>query len=110
MDVFGDNITSNNEYNFLCVCCDFKCNKKGDWNRHNLTKKHINNLNKKCDDNKSYICNYCDKKYESRNGLWVHKKTCSHKNEEQNTKQMLAELLKQNNDIRNKLLQLTSQP
>ena len=93
MDVFGDNITSNNEYNFVCVCCDFKCNKKGDWNRHNLTKKHINNLNKKCDDNKSYICNYCDKKYE-----------------EKSTKQMLAELLKQNNDIRNKLLQLTSLP
>ena len=25
---------------FFCLKCDFKCNKKGDWNRHILTQKH----------------------------------------------------------------------
>ena len=28
---------------------------------------------------KIYICNFCDKEYKSRNGLWSHKKKCKKK-------------------------------
>ena len=28
---------------------------------------------------KIYICNFCDKEYKSRNGLWSHKKECKNK-------------------------------
>ena len=28
---------------------------------------------------KIYICNFCDKEYKSRNGLWSHKKKCKNK-------------------------------
>ena len=33
-----ENDSSTND--FYCLKCDFKCNKKGDWNRHILTQKH----------------------------------------------------------------------
>ena len=33
-------ITSNNTSYFVCVNCDFKCDKKGDFNRHILSAKH----------------------------------------------------------------------
>ena len=67
----------------ICEKCNFSCNKKSNYNKHILTQKHQNyilgdkdntyNANK-CLNN--YICNDCDKKYESRNGLWKHRKTC----------------------------------
>lgn len=28
-----------------CEICDFSCSKKGDWDRHILTSKHINKVN-----------------------------------------------------------------
>ena len=33
-------ITSITSTNFICKTCDFKCIKKGDFNRHLLTAKH----------------------------------------------------------------------
>ena len=33
-------ITSITSNNFICKKCDFKCSKKGDYNRHLLTAKH----------------------------------------------------------------------
>lgn len=80
MDVFNDKQTSNYISKFVCVLCDFNCCKKGDWNRHIVTTKHKVTNDVKghniCDTKTPYICDVCDKKYLSRNGLWVHKKTC----------------------------------
>lgn len=42
MDVFGDKKTSKNISFFECKICDFKCSKKGDWDRHLTRPKHIN--------------------------------------------------------------------
>lgn len=62
---------------FSCDFCDFKCCKKGDWNRHILTIKHKRltksdeNLHKNINQ-----CSICSKIYKSRNGLWCHKKKC----------------------------------
>ena len=75
-------ITSKSNMKFNCIKCDFKCSKKGDWNRHLLTSKHIMMYNMtKCDAIKHqktspHICSGCNKVYTSRNGLWVHKKKC----------------------------------
>jgi len=80
MVVFSDKKTSKNISNFYCKSCDFGCSKKGDWNRHIVRPKHINLT--KCDaqvtEKTYYICDVCDKKYLSRNGLWCHKKKCTH--------------------------------
>jgi hypothetical protein len=78
MEAFCDKKTSKNIQKFVCNICDFTCSKKGDWNRHIMRPKHINlTLSNACCDKKNiYICNICDKKYSSRNGLWNHKKKC----------------------------------
>ena len=57
---------------------------------------------------KIYICNFCDKEYKSRNGLWSHNKKCKnkleaeeeHKKKEATLKLMEASLkLKEHSDI-----------
>ena len=78
-----------NADNFICKICDFIGHKKSDWIRHISTRKHANSLHlvtlgdalvtlgmKKTPISK-YACQKCEKEYQSRNGLWVHKKTCN---------------------------------
>jgi len=132
MEVFCDKKTSKNINKFYCEYCDFKCSKKGDWSRHITRAKHINLA--KCDDQVTkktyiYICELCDKKYSSRNGLWKHKQTCifsndKHKDEHDNEEKeeiiidginikdkdaLVIHLLKQNGELQNKLIEMSSQ-
>jgi hypothetical protein len=67
--------TSKNSFKFFCEKCDFKCCKKGDYNKHLLTRKHNKEANgdKK---NSAFICENCDKVYLSRGSLWKHEKKC----------------------------------
>jgi hypothetical protein len=73
-------ITSKPEPKFICESCDFKCSKRGDYNRHILTGKHKKMCNGTFSDQNlhNYIhqCTNCSKIYKSRNGLWLHSKTC----------------------------------
>jgi hypothetical protein len=72
-----------NTSNFYCETCDFKCCKKGDWNRHILTLKHQNDVKMMTNDShKSGHSCICGKGYKYRQGLSVHKKTCQMINEE----------------------------
>ena len=114
METIENQINKNIE-NFSCLACDFSCSKKGDYNRHIKTKKHLEKeihkitsnyilpefvceCGKKytgflkhtklcefdlCDSNTKlepieniFMCNICNKKYYSNNGLWKHKKKC----------------------------------
>ena len=71
--------TSKNINVFNCETCDFKCYKKGDYNRHLLTRKHqiATDGNNVAIKKTSYICEICNKEYMDRTGLWRHKKKCS---------------------------------
>ena len=74
MEVFSDKKTSKNIQNFYCEYCDFKCCKKGDWERHIKRRKHLKVIN--CDNlvtikTSTFKCELCEKEYVSRNGLWV---------------------------------------
>ena len=70
-------ITSKNIQIFYCENCDFKCSKKGDWNRHLTTLKHQSvTFGDSFTSITSHDCVMCDKKYTSRNGLWKHRKKC----------------------------------
>ena len=68
---------------FICENCDFKCCKLSNYTAHLLTNKHIANTsgNKgdviKMSEPKILVCDKCNKKYNSRNGLWKHKKICN---------------------------------
>ncbi len=77
--------TKKNEKKFSCLYCDFITCKKTDFNRHNLTQKHKNNVLTTVDNEKNekkYKCEICDKKYKDRAGLWRHKKKCAEANKD----------------------------
>jgi hypothetical protein len=70
---------------FNCESCEYLCCKKSDMNKHILTRKHQNRINrieliKKVATTK-YVCSQCNKEYTARNSLWYHQKKCTTKNE-----------------------------
>jgi hypothetical protein len=120
---------------FFCLKCDFKCCKKGDWNRHILTTKHqqeyVANTNAKmkikpsnAEKSKTYAC-YCGAILNSRTTLWRHKKTCNQNhnlnqqnlnenntnniNNENNPNNLIIKLLSQNNDLQQMLMEQNKQ-
>jgi len=73
----------NDSYQFECIDCgyftDVKCNIK----RHMLSKEHLLIKNPvQVDVTTKYQCKICDKKYQSRTGLWLHKDKCKRELEE----------------------------
>ena len=97
----GDIDVLNYIHKFTCIDCNFRCSKLGDWTRHINTKKHktIIEQNKK----ELFICNNCEKEYQSRNGLWKHKQKCGiiNENADNITPEMILELIKNNSDLIN---------
>ena len=79
---------SKKEQNFYCACCDFSTSKKGNWERHLATQKHLkkslpNHYQKRAKKSKKepksvkiFVCEHCSKEYKSYKGLWGHKKKC----------------------------------
>ena len=63
--------TSKNIYKFKCEYCDFKCIKKGDYNRHILTPKHKLMTNNDKNTSKNIILFECEcgKSYKHRQNL-----------------------------------------
>jgi len=113
-------ITSKNINIFTCKICDFKCCKKGDYNRHILTSKHklATNSNEKHINDVNYTCDICNKNYQDRSGLWRHKKTCltyqikNNIDTEQKSpnleidKELLIKLLLKNQDVMEKMIEI----
>lgn len=90
---------------FSCEICDFKCSKKGDYNRHVLTAKHkmASFLHQK---NIALTCELCNKTYVNRSGLYRHKKKCQ---KTQNIDiSLVTELVKQNTELQNSLIMLSN--
>ena len=56
---------------YFCKICNFSTNKKGNWNSHIVTKKHLSNKNEKL-----YLCK-CGLQYKHMSSLCKHKKKCS---------------------------------
>ena len=100
------NNTSKNTNYFECISCDFKCSKKGDYNRHILTPKHKKSTEStKIDINTSiFICEKCNKNYKDRSGLWRHKNKCNKTEIGKITPEMIVEIIKQNQDFKDMLL------
>tara|TARA_B110000977_G_scaffold200990_1_gene293507 strand:+ start:1676 stop:2605 length:930 start_codon:yes stop_codon:yes gene_type:complete len=73
--------TSNNTSDFLCIRCEFKCDKKGDYNRHILTAKHkrLNQTNEITSNTSNFTSHECPcgKKYKHQSSLVKHKKICT---------------------------------
>ncbi len=96
---------------FHCEFCNYNTSYSKDYNKHILTKKHINNMNNVLDNEnvliqKNHTCNLCNKSFKDRAGLWRHKKKCNttieknkENDEEFTDKQLVMMLLKQNSEI-----------
>ena len=109
-------ITSKTGPKFVCESCDFKCSKKGDYNRHILTLKHKKMYNGTFSDKNlhNYInqCNNCAKIYKSRNGLWLHSKNCKEEKEAMPKSEdeiklltnLVLEVVKSNADLQKQLM------
>ena len=118
--------TSKNIYKFKCEYCDFKCIKKGDYNRHILTPKHKLMTNNDKNTSKNIILFECEcgKSYKHRQNLHTHKKKCSiiqgEKEEKTTTEiptlnnyvdkefmvKMFKEMFTQNKDVINKMMEI----
>jgi hypothetical protein len=55
---------------YFCKICNFATNKKGNWNNHLVTRKHLSNKNEK-----TYVCK-CGLQYKHMSSLCKHKKKC----------------------------------
>ena len=107
---------------FECFKCDFKCLKKGDWNRHLLTQKHKYEPNEPevtslVAEKGNYNTCICGQIFNSRTTTWRHKKKCNkipQENAENNmtmtitekepsptnlTEDMIMKLLNQNSEL-----------
>ena len=88
---------------YRCTPCDFKCYKHSNYTSHLSTRKHKIMTNSDCKmlkNAKEYIC-LCGKKYKYRQGLSLHKKTCTF-TEELSTNNEEHITQNNNNEINNK--------
>ena len=122
METLGDSFEGKKgQQKYHCEKCDFICSKKYSWDRHILTRKHLSVTNLGAKKGKKgnlldllnktiYSCEYCEKTYESRNGLWKHKKTCNKNNEDNNKiiekDELVQFLINENKEFKQMMLQM----
>jgi len=122
METFGDiSVTKTSKtstLNFECKSCNYVCSKKYNWVRHISTPKHLqvtvgdvfganNEQNEQI--THKYLCEYCNKNYDSRNGLWKHKKKCNFISKQDNyneptDKELIMMLIKENSEMKNMMM------
>jgi hypothetical protein len=113
----------NPSYKFKCVPCDYCTSNLKDFNKHKQTKKHFVNILSTVDNIPSqeipYSCEFCNKTYKERTGLWRHKQKCEfipkkkivnvQENDEGEIKiltNLILDVVKQNNELTNKIVDI----
>lgn len=100
---------------YSCSLCEYKTNHRSHYNTHLLSKRHLKW--KHLDTNtaetaetaissiKIYSCEFCDKTYCNRSGLWKHKKKCNQSIENN----MIQTIVEQQQTIMNELIDIKQQ-
>jgi hypothetical protein len=110
---FSEN-SENENADFYCKKCDYKCSMRQHWKQHILTKKHkysiFNNVDNSVNQtiNQKFICQ-CGKSYKERSGLWKHKQKCNFDivNIDSNTlltPELVLKLIEQNKELHQTLI------
>lgn len=79
--------SSKNQKLYICECCDYSTSRKSNYVKHLETIRHnqkkvSKGFQKVAKSSKNiFSCEFCEKKYKSKSGLWKHKKQCKKKNE-----------------------------
>ena len=108
---------------FYCEDCDYNTTRKSQFIRHLSTDKHkkakmVVNDSEKVPKSSNFTCK-CGKNYKFDTGLYRHKKTCNYtvntidivnikddNNNEVNDKELIINLIKQNNELQTKVVEL----
>jgi hypothetical protein len=99
---------------YNCELCDYHTNNSTDYDRHVSTSKHIKRTLSSNTNNKntpSFLCNNCNKGYKERSGLWRHSRKChsqvinSNNNFILDKELLIIQLIKENNELKNMLIQ-----
>ena len=99
---------------YSCECCKYITNNKKDYTIHLSTQKHaklneIQHLTTGFPPKipKIYKCEFCDKSYKYRDGLWRHKKVCDvvKKDDPVDKDQLILMLIKQNSEFQNMMME-----
>jgi len=107
---------------FYCITCDYYTSRKSSYDKHIITLKHSeltkgnNKVAKSCapDNDNEFLCNFCDKLFKSRVGIWKHKKICSSKQSTNNEetmnnsldKELIMMLIKENSEFKNMIIKV----
>jgi hypothetical protein len=101
---------------FLCEKCDYQCSHKGDWNKHILTSKHLNDKNDNIispETPQIYKCT-CGNEYSYMSGLSRHKKKCLNLqnkqiiddlNDQTKQQQLIEYLMKENSEFKQMMVE-----
>ena len=99
---------------FTCSLCDYKCSRKDNFERHQMTPKHQKMT--KDDNYEVFECVHCNKKYKYRQGLSSHKKKCemiaddpplctTNNNVNNISSELIIEIIKQNQEFKTLLVE-----
>jgi hypothetical protein len=119
-----DKIQPNSAFNFYCENCDYGTSKKCNYDTHMASDKH-KRLTKRLqmrqksaeiqpDTSETFICS-CGKKYQHRQSLWKHKKTCciisckEDLNDSAKQQQLIEYLLKENSEFKHLMIDQNKQ-
>ena len=113
------NLSQSSPPKYSCIFCNYNCSKKSDFDKHNITRKHIFNssLTGKVKIKVFFECKFCNKIYNSRVGLWYHNKKCNEiKNnidckvtdgtKPENNQTVIDFLIKENSEMKNIVLEV----
>lgn len=112
--------------NFCCELCDYTTSRKGNYDKHLISAKHVRMTNddiggqkvaKSSKNKQEFICD-CGRSYKHRQGLWKHKQECAdcdNKLEKSlnpydsiSDKDLIMMLIKDNNELRKMMMEQQS--
>ena len=115
MDLEQKNAKKRKDYS--CESCAFNTCNKYDFVKHELTRKHLKNVelnqssNLNVKNSHQHICSNCDKIYYNKSSHWYHSKKCSQKPLEKKqventfTPALFMEIIKENKELQNVLIE-----
>jgi hypothetical protein len=123
MEIYGSNIKQKLSKKYCCEVCDYNTDRKSNIQNHYNSAKHTKELNgtknKQILSNNNYVCEYCNKIYQTTSGLWKHtqkciKETINKEKDETTTdtnidifdKNLILTLIQQNNELQKQMLEV----